>query len=203
MNKNWISLIIISGLTLALIFFWDSSPEDILGGLLSDQSQQSKRSSRADYPTVIVDNHHSQHFGDNGQLNHQFEADEVRHFQVKRKGPSQRDFTEASSPRLILFREDGPPWHITANNGRSQKNNSVITLTNNVVAWSIDPDTGARSELTTSKLVVKPDQHYAESDKPVKITTPESTTTATGMQAFLKQDKIKLLSQVRGLYESP
>lgn len=203
MNKNWISLIIISCLTVALIFFWDSSPEEFLGGLLSGQGAKSKARSRADFPTVIVDDHHSRHFGDDGGLNHQFAADQVRHFQVRPKGPSQADFTLASNPKMIIYRDNGAPWHITAKQGRSQQNNSVIIMTKDVVAWSIDPQTGERSELTTSRLVIKPNQQYAESDKPVKITTPDSTTTATGMQAYLKQDKIKLLSQVRGFYASP
>lgn len=202
MNKNWISLFVISCLTLALIFFWDSSPEDILGGLLSDQKQQPQKSSRADYPSVIVDNHFSRHFDDQGKLNHQFEASTVNHFQVKRK-PSARDFTLADNPSIILYREEGNPWHITANKARSKKDNSIITLTGNVVAWNIDQKTGKKSELTTSKLVVKPNEQYAESDKPVKIASPDSTMTATGMKAYLKRDTIKLLSQVRGFYEAP
>lgn len=198
MNKNWISLLIIAGLTLALVFFWDSSPQSLLG---SDDSDKAPRPSI--YPNNIITDHNSRHFNEAGKLNHLFLADEVRHFQVHPKRQSKKDYTEITRPRLTLYRDDAPPWKITADTGHATANSSVITFEGNVIVWNIDPANGGRSELTTSKLVVKPDRHYAETDKPVMILAPDSTTSAVGMRALLNKDKIKLLSRVRGTYETP
>ncbi len=198
MNKNWISLLIIACLTLALVFFWDTSPQALLG-----EKGEEKETLPSIYPNNIVTDHTSRHFNESGKLNHLFVANEVRHFQVHPKRQSKKDYTEISRPRLTLFREDAPPWKIISDTGHATANSSVITFEGNVMVWQIDPATGRRSELTTSKLVVKPDQHYAETDKPVMILAPDSTTSAVGMKALLNQDKIQLLSRVRGTYEAP
>jgi len=58
-----------------------------------------------------------------------------------------------------------------------------------------------KSELVSERLVVKPEQQYVETDKAVMLTTAGSTTRAIGMRAYLKQDKIELLSNVRGTHE--
>lgn len=198
MNKNWISLFVIAGLTLALIFFWDTSPKSLLG---SDSENKPVRPSI--YPNNIVSDHTSRHFNEQGKLNHLFIASEVRHYQVHPKRQTEKDYTEINQPRLTLFRENAPPWRIISDTGHASANSSVITFEGNVMVWQEDPTTGQRSELTTSKLVVKPDQHYAETDKPVMILAPDSTTSAVGMKALLNQDKIQLLSRVRGTYEAP
>lgn len=198
MNKNWISLLTIAGLTLALVFFWDTSPQSLLG---KNDTENAVRPSI--YPSNIVTDHTSRHFNQAGKLNHLFVANEVRHFQVHPKRQSEKDYTEITRPRLTLFRKDAPPWKIVSDTGHTTANSSVITFEGNVMVWQVDPATGHRSELTTSKLVVKPDQHYAETDKPVMILAPDSTTSAVGMKALLNQDKIELLSRVRGTYEAP
>lgn len=198
MNKNWISLFIIASLTLALIFFWDTSPQSLLG---TDNSEKTVKPSI--YPSNIVNQHTSRHFNEAGALNHLFLADQVRHFQVHPKRRTKKDYTEIERPRLTLYSDNTSPWKITSDTGHASANNSVITFEGNVIVWQKDPETGQRSELTTSKLIVKPNRHYAETDKPVMILAPDSTTSAVGMKALLNQDKIQLLSRVRGTYEAP
>jgi LPS export ABC transporter protein LptC len=44
------------------------------------------------------------------------------------------------------------------------------------------------------------DASYLTTGKPVKITTTESVTTAIGMNAYLNDEKVKLLKNVKTLY---
>ena len=44
------------------------------------------------------------------------------------------------------------------------------------------------------------DTHYAETAAPVTITDANSTVKAIGMHAFLAEERIELLSAVRGVY---
>lgn len=198
MIRNFTSLLIITGLTLTFLFFWDSSPEELLGTPASKDTITATQ----EYPSNIIINHISHHYDDAGKLNYLFNAEEVHHFQMNSKRPSNKDHTEITQPRITLYRDNGTPWQIRSDSGQSTKHGSVITMIGNVIVWQIDA-AGFKSELTTTKLVVMPDKQYAETDKPVMLKAPDSTTTAIGMQALLKQDKIKLLSRVRGLYEAP
>lgn len=196
MIRNFVSLLIIIGLTLAFLFFWDSSPEELLGSAVPKDTKIQQ------HPSNIIINHISHHYDEAGKLNYLLNAEEVRHFQINSKRPSNKDHTDISQPEIILYRDNAPPWHIRSDSGQSTEQGSVITMIGNVIAWQTDA-AGFKSELTTTKLVVMPDKQYAETDKPVMLKAPDSTTKAIGMQAFLQQDKIKLLSRVRGLYEAP
>lgn len=57
------------------------------------------------------------------------------------------------------------------------------------------------SRLTTSRLTVFPEREYAETAQPVRIENAEGVTTATGMQAYVKEGRVLLLSNVRGQHE--
>jgi lipopolysaccharide export system protein LptC len=197
MIRNLVSLLIITGLTLAFLLFWGSSPEELLG----IETKKSQLQAEARHPTNIIFNHSSQHYDENGSLSYIFTSEEVRHFQINRKRQSDKDFTEITKPELIMYRENGPPWEVQADKGHTTKQGSVITMIDNVKIWQTNT-AGMKSELTTSKLTVMPDKQYAKTDKPVKLVAPDSVTRAIGMQAHLKEDQIKLLSRVRGLYEA-
>src|SRR5690606_41333481 len=56
-------------------------------------------------------------------------------------------------------------------------------------------------ELLTSELRIKASQQYAETDKAVKMRAQQGHLDTLGMKAYLGEDRIELLSRVRGTYE--
>ncbi|MNV92362.1 Lipopolysaccharide export system protein LptC [compost metagenome] len=60
---------------------------------------------------------------------------------------------------------------------------------------------GRPTILTTSRLTVFPEREYAQTSQPVRIEAANGVTTATGMQAYLKDGRMLLQSNVRGQHE--
>ncbi|MYM64635.1 LPS export ABC transporter periplasmic protein LptC [Pseudomaricurvus sp. HS19] len=193
MLKNWLTPLIVGGLVLAAILLWDTPPQNLLGEDPADAAPSS-------YPANIAYNLSDRHFDEAGALHSEFSASESRYFQMHPKRRTPDDYAELTEPRLTLYSDNKPPWHLSAKEGTARENGQWIELRGDVRIWQVTA-TGERSELTTTRLVVKPGQQYAETDKAVKLSAPGNTTEAVGMQAMLQQDLIKLLSRVRGRHE--
>ena len=104
---------------------------------------------------------------------------------------------DLTNPRYVLFRADGEPWHVQAENGRVSADGTIVRLLGKVDVWRNDP-TGARYlDIRTEHLKVLPDTEYGETEEPVTIRTPTSLSTGVGMRAYLDETRFELLSQVR------
>jgi len=188
-------LLILLVLAGAMIALWDSPPESL---------QQKPRSAKQIFPSAYMLNPKTRQFGESGLLQYEFTASRVEYFEPS--GHIQDNYATATNPKIIFYsekqnREDAPrkhsaPWHIRALKSRTTNGGETITFTGKVVIWQQDKQ-GEYTELHTEKLVVKPNDEYAETDKTVKISTPESTTEAVGLQVFIKQNRLLLLSKVR------
>lgn len=193
MIKSWLAPLVLIALTIIFLLFWDTPPQSFLKPKVQPQAA-------VKYPSNILQNTANREYDDDGQLKSIFEAKESRYFQVNTKRRSHKDYAELTEPKLTLLSANAPPWFITADQGKTKENGEIIHLWGNVHIWQKDT-LGQISELTTPYLVVKPEQQYAETDKPVMIISAGSKTNAVGMKAFLQQDTIKLLSNVRGIHE--
>jgi lipopolysaccharide export system protein LptC len=71
---------------------------------------------------------------------------------------------------------------------------------NDVLLQRQDP-AAPTARLTTQALTLYPERDYAETAQSVRIQTAGSNTTATGMQVFLNDGRLELLSNVRGQHE--
>ncbi|MAZ89676.1 MAG: LPS export ABC transporter periplasmic protein LptC [Cellvibrionaceae bacterium] len=193
MLKNWFAPAILIILTLVFLMIWDTPPQNFL-------KPKKETSEKITYPTNILHNAVNRKYDEEGKLSSVFEAEESRHFQINPKRATAKDYTELKQPQLTLHSDSAPPWKITADSGKAKKNGTIIHLWGNVHIWQKDTQ-GKISELKTPYLIVKPEQQYAETSKPVMIDSLGNKTEAVGMKAFLKQDKILLLSNVRGIHE--
>lgn len=193
MNKNWLAPGVIILLTCLFLVFWDSPPDTFL-------SQEPEAPHAATYPSNIVHNTVRRRFDENGQLSSVFVASETRFYQINPKKRTAKDYADLTEPKLTLHSADKPPTTIASNTGKARNNGNLVQLWGDVHIWQTD-SLGQSSELTTPYLVVKPEQQYAETDKPVIITSPGNTTNAVGMKAYLQTDTIKLLSNVRGIHD--
>ncbi|WP_439133188.1 LPS export ABC transporter periplasmic protein LptC [Pseudomaricurvus sp.] len=193
MNKNWLAPAFIILLTCLFLVFWDSPPETFL-----PQKPETPKTSK--HPSNIVHNAVRRRFDENGQLSSVFVASETRYYQKNPKRRTAKDYADLTAPKLTMYSVDKPPTTIVSNTGKARNNGNLVQLWGDVHITRTDT-LGQSSELTTPYLVVKPERQYAETDKPVIITSPGNTTHAVGMEAYLKTDTIKLLSNVRGIHD--
>lgn len=196
MPRNWLSFLTLIGLTLVFLVLWESPPKNFLRPQPENIKDQKAHISGFLTEVQIVQ------FDKKGSINYQFNADKMHHFQIHPKNPGPQDYTDIIAPYIVLHRGSetaAPPWYVQADKGQSTENSEIISLEDNVRAWQKGETTAP--ELTTSKLVLKPETQYAETDKPVMINAPDSKTQAIGMRADLNRDRIELLSNVRGVHE--
>ena len=106
------------------------------------------------------------------------------------------DTTELTNPRLEVFRKDKFPIKIIADKGWVTDGNEVILLAGNVRLWEEDAAGKSKMEIISSDVKILPDQEYAETEKPVKLTRGNVTVTTTGMRAWMKESRVELLNNV-------
>ena len=93
-----------------------------------------------------------------------------------------------------------PAWHLTAEQGRSNKNNSIITLSGNVQFHRIATTDSPAMTIHTSQATIQPKQSIASTDQPVTILQQHSIIHGTGLTANLKTGDYTLHSQTQGHY---
>lgn len=194
MSRNLLSLLAITVLTILFVVLWDSPPESFRR-LMDD------RDKAASYPQSYLIDVETVQYNTNGEVDYSFKAEKVSYFQPNPKRKTGDDYTLILAPRIEMFDADNPPWHVTAEHGKSDAQGAQIKLWGNVRVWRTD-EKGQISELSTTQLVVKPKAQYAETDKPVMISSANGKANAVGMKAYLKQQRIQLLSNVRGVHEA-
>jgi lipopolysaccharide export system protein LptC len=125
----------------------------------------------------------------------QLTADAMRHY-------SDDDSSELDRPVLILYRSDGPPWNIRSDTGWISGDRERVLLHGQVVADREGRGEARPVHLTTSELLVRPRQEYAETAMPVKLTSGEDWLTSTGMQAWYGESvmRARFLGRAHGRF---
>jgi lipopolysaccharide export system protein LptC len=191
MKNNWLVISVIVVLTLATLYFWDSPPKMLLPGPLFDESKR--------FPYAIINDAHSQHFDDNGQLSYEFVAITLKHFRRDFGVFRKDDYTELEAPALTLFTED-QPWYITAEMGKLTEKGELLVLTDKVRIWQQNQPEGV-TELTTNTLEIQLTKKQVKTADDVQIRLPQGQFEARGMIIDLATKNIQLLERVRGIHE--
>lgn len=126
-----------------------------------------------------------------GRPEHELQAVSMIHFTD--------DVTELSEPRMTLFRPDGPPWRVVADEGRIAPGGELVTLRGNV-RMSRQTEGEGSMLLLTDFIRIRPDDKYAETEAAVTISDPGTVVKAVGMQAYMAEERLILLSEVRSTY---
>ncbi len=207
MNKQRRYLVIVGLLALLAIILWQA-PRSPLRDLVSDD----EISPTKQYPVAYLNNIKTTQYNQQGQIAHTLTASKISHFEQTLQGkPSSYAILE--KPNIIIFNTDKasePPWHASSTHGRSINHGEELILEGNVILkqQSFSGDNPAATVkkkpltvITTEQLRIKPNQQYAETDKPVMIKNDFNTSTATGLTISLNTQRIEMLSKVRGHYE--
>lgn len=144
-------------------------------------------------PDYTVDNIRVTIMDESGALHQQLTAVELRHY------PDDGS-KELKDSNLTLYGETGPPWLIRSEKAWISGDNHLIRMQG---AVRIDRVTGSGTRpvhMTTSELLLKRNEHYAETDQPVRITSEvDWMTSENGARVWLEDKlRVKLLGPIRG-----
>ena len=184
-NRNWLILLPAAALVAAL-GYWNLDSDSVkrLPGSAGEQTT-------IDF---YMTGSHTVQLNDEGLLHYEFVAERIDHVQ-------ETDISLMTRPDLLLHRGTEYPWHISGLRGEAGPDGNEIQLFDQVRVERTDAR-GRPFLLTTEHLTYLPDTDHAFTGLPVRIDSAQGVTTAKGMNAYLKQGTVQLLSTVRGRYES-
>lgn len=105
--------------------------------------------------------------------------------------------TQLDDPDLILHRKDGSVWKLSAKQGMVYENDRKIFLQGSV---KISKSGASGLTIDAQDMTIFPDKHTAQTNKPVVISSKDSSVRANSMHADLKHQRLKLATRVRGHY---
>lgn len=106
-----------------------------------------------------------------------------------------------TNPHIIVKEEDKAPWDINAKHAKAIKGGEEITFSKDVkIAQKKDINNGDIL-LRTEEITYFPNKKYAITKKDVKLQQDQSIVEATGLKAFLAENRIQFLSKAHGHYE--
>jgi lipopolysaccharide export system protein LptC len=192
MKHNWLYLTLVIALIAVVVAVWEAPPK-----LLIPFGEQAARDRL--FPYAVIDQAHSRHFDPDGHLSYEFVANTLRHFRLDLTRVSEGDFTSLEAPQLTLHTED-VPWYATADSGELSEHGTLLTLWPNVRIWQKD-EAEQVTELTTSRLEIRPRDKTISTDAEVLISSAQGRLEAQGLKVDLVNKRIHLLNRVRGQHE--
>jgi lipopolysaccharide export system protein LptC len=131
-----------------------------------------------------------------GKPDRRLTADSLYHY-------ADDDTMDLERPHMLFFNPERPPWEVDSETGWVGPEGEDVLLGGNVIIRrEAAPDGSARPlRVETRDLQVRPHEDYAETDQPVTIISERHRVDAVGMRAYLGDDRLELLSEVRGHYE--
>lgn len=178
-------------LLVVILLLWEKTPT----GLIMPTAPEADN-----FPYAYMTSIETLEYDSGGKLRFKMSTPEARYFQLDTSKPSPEDYTLIEQPDIIFFSaRDASPWHLRADQGRSNANGHEVVLTHNVSAEQQSSEQGL-IQVTTSELHINTESQYAETDKAVKMRAQQSQIETVGMRAFMNEDRIELLSEVRGTY---
>jgi lipopolysaccharide export system protein LptC len=192
MKYNWLYLSLVVALIALVLAVWETPPKLLIP--FSEPTQRDKL-----FPYAVIEEAQSSHFDPDGHLSYEFVAATLRHFRLDLAQVSDGDFTGLETPRLTLHTRE-TPWYATADLGELSEGGTLLTLWPNVRIWQ-EEAAGQITELTTTRLEIRPRDKFISSDEEVVITSPQGRIEAQGIKVDLANKRIHLLNQVRGYHE--
>jgi len=129
---------------------------------------------------------------DEGQLVYRIQAE-----YAEQLGENEIEFRNV---RIEYSAEVDVPWTVTADSGWIGEDERTLELRGNVTAISNEGFSGEITEIRTPFLEFEPDTFRAETDRRVQIRIGARSLTAIGMLALLRDNQLRLKSNVSGKF---
>ncbi len=153
------------------------------------------------FPQIYMKEVETREFDVHGKLHYQLSTPQVTHYQLNPDGPSNGDYTLIERPNMAFYdAESNAPWLVSAETGRSEANGQLLHLLDNVLIQQQTPTQGL-IQITTSELLVRASEQFAETDKAVNMRSAKGQIDAIGMDADLAQCRLQVKSQVKAVYD--
>ena len=111
--------------------------------------------------------------------------------------------TRAQTPVLEIFRDNALDWTIQSQSAWMAENQELLRLEEGVTIERKASKTTKPLSMTTRNLEFLPDQNVARTAEAAIVDTPGGHLQAVGITAYLGEERVELLSQVRGTYVPP
>jgi lipopolysaccharide export system protein LptC len=112
------------------------------------------------------------------------------------------DTTLLTTPKFVSYGQAKAPVTVTANEAVVSANGQHVYFQDDVRVTRAADESSSELVMRTSFLHVIPDDNLAKTDRTVTITDGTVTVTAVGLELNNETRVIKLLSNVRGTYDS-
>jgi lipopolysaccharide export system protein LptC len=108
-------------------------------------------------------------------------------------------------PVLDWYQPDGRTreWRLLAERGWVAADNQLVRLEGEVVMTRTAESGKPPATIITRDVLVRPAERQAETAAPARAVTPGGDLRAIGLRAILDEERLELLSEVRGVYEPP
>jgi len=104
------------------------------------------------------------------------------------------------SPEIVLFTKRGAPWYGTAPRGKAWNDGNDALLMGKVHFWRPASPANERATIDSSNVALRPNEDYAQTQALTIFHQGSARMQGVGARAYLDQQRIELLSQVRGTY---
>jgi len=122
-------------------------------------------------------------------------------YEIQAESAEQQDGRVSfSDVHLNYSPQSGVPWTVNADSATIHENDQRVLLRGHVRAVSREGFSGNDTEIRTQYLEIDPENYVAETDERVQIRIGPRSLTATGMLASLKENQVKLKSNVSGKF---
>jgi len=143
-------------------------------------------------PDYTMEKFTSIHTDEEGQLKNRLQADNMLHY-LNRK-------TQLIAPQIVFYKQSKTDWFVQAEQGEISGNRQEIWLLGQTQLWQLDSNQQKRIEIESSDIHVKLNENYAETTAPTTILMKNGKMDSIGVKVFTTQQRIELLSKVRGHY---
>lgn len=175
--------ILLISILAAVLIIWQNSDREI---------EQTESITSDEEPNFFIVKGKYTVFDANGEISSVMQSDEAKHY-------PNRNSAILKKPDLLVYREDTPPWRLTADNGEYDMTKESLILSQNVVITKED-ELAAPWTLKTESLTYLNNSRFITTKQPVTISDNISVLDGIGMNAWVDDKKIELTSNVRGNY---
>ena len=161
----------------------------VIGAIVEEDEQSNELLFNKNEPDLFLERASLTQFDQRGILASQITAERFTHYPLT-------DVTALQLPKITLFIEREPnPWRIQSTAGRllplSEYRKETVELWDKVNANRLHRD-GTQTVITTAALTVFANESRAQSDEALVITTSNSDTRESIMQAWLDSGQFEL-----------
>ncbi|HNW78903.1 MAG TPA: LPS export ABC transporter periplasmic protein LptC [Candidatus Competibacteraceae bacterium] len=149
-------------------------------------------------PLLVVERFRAVRLNMTGQREYVIEAPRLEQL------PSEQG-TRIVQPMLDWYRPDGQTrqWRLQAEQGWVAADQSLLRLDGAVTVERLASSGQTPVTLNTRDVLVHPGERYAETAAPAQALTPGGELRSIGVRAWFDQERLELLSEVRGIYVPP